>query len=237
MANRALLSAVTGAAAMEAGAAGDAPGSVVPTRKTKCLRANFAMGVSAIGAIIAVVFALMAKNGSEGTGSTGLFICAVVFAILLVMAWFQRSLERQILRFSEENDELRATRNRFDEENKEFDAANKELQKTRDRLDQENKELDAANDRHEKLIDKQEAELKKLNKLYNDSVNMVRQLAMFGDECKELGHDLKDVAGDLKETDDSLGLTADELRKQTEAIAAATAALTRVADTKGSSTS
>ena len=200
------------------------------------LRATIALWICLSGGLLSLVFALLAKSNDEGTGPTGLFIVTVVFLVLAVMSFFQRSLEKQIRRFDEENDELRETRSRLDEENQ-------ELKSTRDRLDQENKEFDAANRKYvasnetfTRQLAEQEENLQHLNKLHNDSVAMIRQLAMYGDECKDFGKDLKEISGDLKETDDSLGLSADELRPQTAAIKAATDALVRASGQARSST-
>lgn len=181
----------------------------------KVLRATVAMGIAAFGAAASLIFAVMAREQCAGAGATGLFVTAIIFAVALVVAWFQRTLEKQIVRLSIAND-------RYDQENKEFSEANRINALENDRLRRNNEELESE-------VDRLGVEAQNLNVLYNQSVNMVRQLALFGDECKTLGHDLKDVASDLKETDDSLGLTAGELERQTAAIRTATAALMKVA--------
>jgi hypothetical protein len=215
MATRALLAAGGTAVAARVAIPGAEPSIAREPRPTQCLRANFAMLVAVIGLVIAIAFSAINGRDTSTPGFTGFIACAVAFAVLVVMAWFQRSLERQILRFSAENDELKYTRERLDQENAEFDAANAKLV--------------TANKQHEELIRQLEGDVTNLNVLYNESVNMVRQLALFGDDCKTLGHSLKEVAGDLKDTDDSLGLTADELRTQAAAISAATNALLQAA--------
>lgn len=172
-----------------------------------CLRSNLALflALSALG--VSLIFAGLAESAGEKTCSSGMFALAALSLLLAILAWFQRSLEKQISRFDQENDELRATKTRLDKENE-------ELADTRRRLDQENKEL--------------AAQVKNLNKLHNDSVAMIRQLAVYGDECREFGRELSGVATDLRETDDSLGLTAEELQKQVRALSAVAGALGRV---------
>ena len=185
----------------------------VPRRK-KCLRTNASMAISGVGAVIALVFAVVSR-ADTGPGSTGLFVCAVAFAILVILAWFQRSLERQVIAFSKENDRLVNSR-------KHLDAENEELKQTRTRLDAENEELKQSNDQLA-------VQVKNLNKLHDDSVKMIRQLALYGDECKNFNKELSGISHELKETDDSLGLTSDELQKQVTALSALTSALTKQA--------
>lgn len=256
MSTQALLKSATivGTAAMATATPGameeGAPQQGNAQHKSTCVRSNIAMAASGIGLLIALVFAFIAKSDDEGTGSTGLFVSAAFFLVLLALAYFQRSLETQIMRFDEENDELRETRRGLDAENEELkatrtklDAENEELRATRAQLDAENEELRGERREFEeeniKLKKEREtfhaenANLKKnvehLNKLHNDSVAMIRQLAMYGDECKEFGKDLKEVASDLHHTDDSLGLSAEEIKKQTAAMAAAVETLTKAA--------
>lgn len=232
MTTRALLGASTAVATMSSSTIERGEGAAPAPAQPRILRSTVAVIVALVGVAVSLIFAVVARGENEGTGATGLFVAAIIFGVAAVVAWFQRSLEKQIIRLSEENDrfgrendELKDTRRRLDQENKEFDEANRINALENERLAKNNAELEAEVARLAK-------EAKNLNALYNQSVNMVRQLAMFGDECKTLGHDLRDVAGDLKDTDDSLGLTAEELSRQTAAIQAATAALTKVAAAK-----
>lgn len=57
-----------------------------------------------------------------------------------------------------------------------------------------------------------------LNKLQRQSVKMIQQLALYGNNCKEVGMSLKDVSKELRETDESLGLTATEMQQQLGAL-------------------
>lgn len=230
------------AAAMAEALVGSPRGAGAAPRRC-CLRATVALWLCAAGALLSAACGIVARGGEPQAGAGGLFTAAALFVVLAIMAMFQRSLERQVLRFDEENDELRATRARLDQENLEFDAANRLLRAQVESAGAENAAFHASNVRLAQNAQgleaslaaaaAQNAEQKKglahLNKLHNDSVAMIRQLALYGDECRSFGKDLKDVASELRETDDSLGLTAGELRQQAAAIQAATAALVAAA--------
>lgn len=195
------------------------------------MRANATLAVSLVGAVVALVF-----GATAGCASAPFFVLAAMLAAVAVLAWFQRGIERQISKFGRENRELRETRAGLD-------AGNEELRKTRAALESENRELRemrvAFGDENRELretraaLDAENLELKghvqNLQKLHNNSVNMIRQLAMYGDECKEFGQELRDISSDLQETDDSLGLTAAEIQKQVKALSAVVAATTRAA--------
>lgn len=163
-----------------------------------------------------------------------------------IFAEQNQQLEETKVAFDKENEELKESRRLLDVENEELketrkllDVENEELKETHKKLDAENEELAQSvakiNDAKESLskenrtlaisvkeLETESEELKtqvaNLNKLHNEGVNMIRQLATYGDSCREFGKDLKNVANDLKHTDDSLGLTAGELDKKVAAL-------------------
>ena len=195
--------------------------------KPKCLRANASLGIACVGLVVAIVFGSISKVAGDDVGAAGQLIGGIVFLTLGILSFFQRSIEAQVIRLSEENDrysqendELKETRTRLDQENKEYDAENKKLRATRTRLDEENREFDESN----RALTEQ---VRNLNQLHNNSVKMIRQLALYGDECKNFGRELGDIKDGLAETDDSLGLTAEELKKQVDALSAVARAIGR----------
>lgn len=192
------------------------------SRKMPCLRSNASMAVALVGLAVAVIFFGIGRG--EGADTMGYIVAGILFLALAVLAYFQRSIERQVIRLDQENDELRETRHRLDQENKEFDEANKRLAQTENEIESDLKELKKVLETEraaaaEKLR-RSEKQLQNLNKLHNDSVAMIRQLALYGDECKDFGKDLREVSSDLRETDESLGLSADELSAQVRALSA-----------------
>lgn len=158
--------------------------------------------------------------------------------------------------FDQENEELKESRRQLDAENAELretrkllDRENEELKSTRLKLDAENKELAnsvvSINRTKEELAAENidlasnvkaledermalQTQVANLNKLHNEGVVMIRQLALYGDSCKHFGKDLKDVADNLHQTDDSLGLTAEELDKKIAALGQVVKTLERV---------
>ena len=180
-------------------------------------RANVTFGLALVAALMALGF-----GATSSSSSTQFYAVAAVIAVAAVLAWFARSLDKQISRLDAENRELSGHVDRLDGENRELsghvdrlDGENRELSGHVDRLDGENKELAES--------------VKKLQKLHNDSVQMIRQLAMYGDECKEFNQDLRHISSDLQETDDSLGLTAEEFSKQLSVLKTVTSSLNSVA--------
>jgi len=167
------------------------------------MRANATLAASLVGAAVALVF-----GATTGCAPAPFFVLAATLAAIAVLAWFQRKIEHQISLFDRENRELVMTRVALD-------AENNELRDTRTALDAENEEL--------------KGHVHNLQVLHNDSVAMIRQLATYGDECKEFGQELRGISSDLQETDDSLGLTAAEIQKQVAALAAVVAATRRAA--------
>lgn len=164
-------------------------------------RANISISLALMGFTMMLALGSSALQTDGAGGSIPLFVCAALFLTLALLGWLQRGLEKQISRFDAENDQLEATRQNLDAENLELKAHVSELK----------------------------AHVANLNKLHNESVRMIRQLAIYGDECKTFGRDLAAITHKLNETDDSLGLTADELRTQVEMLAAVAATLGKTA--------
>lgn len=158
------------------------------------LRANATLGLTLAAALISFAF-----GATASAGANRFFALAALMLVAALLAWFARSLDKQISRLSRENEELSGHVSRLDGENR-------ELSGHVDRLDGENREL--------------AGHVQNLQKLHNDSVRMVRQLALYGDECREFGQNLRDISSNLHETDSSLGLTADELESQVAALKA-----------------
>jgi len=177
-----------------------------------CLKANFAMASAAAGLMVAL--------GQQAAGCLAAlgWIQAAAFLLLLGLAWRQRTVERQVNLFGAENDELRETRKQIDgeigelrEARQAIDAELDELREARTALDSENEEL-----KHQ---------VSRLNRLHNESVAMIQNLALYGDKCKQFGKELKTVSTALKQTDNSLGLTAEEFASLLPAFQAAAAAM------------
>lgn len=188
---------------------------------------------SSFGIILSILFGFFARaNDDSDATEYSLYANAILFGIILIISWLYRSLEKQLSTFAEENDELRETGNKLEDTEKELsktqdeiEKIKEELQETRNRLSIERQEFDQENDELRaslKRFDEENKELTtqvaNLNKLHNKSVNMIQQLALYGDECKTFGKDLKDTASDLKHTDESLGLTSKEFTKKLVAL-------------------
>jgi septal ring factor EnvC (AmiA/AmiB activator) len=195
-------------------------------------KANISLVLSIMGMGVALIFGLIAKGGNVDSLEYVLYGLSILFALLCGISYMYRSMERQLGLFSKENNELQKTREGLDQENDELkksriaiDKENDELRETRIALDRENEELSSTTASLNVIrddLDAENGELKvqvgNLNLLHNKSVDMMRQFALYGDDCKTLGHDLKDISSELKHTDDSLGLTADELDKKVKAL-------------------
>ena len=121
--------------------------------------------------------------------------------------------------------QLENTRKKLNEEREEFDHENEEQRdsilkmKDQNHLFQEDiKRLSVIETKLLKDNDSLVKQVENLNELHNKSTNMIRQLAMYGDDCKTFGKDLKETADNLKDTDDSLGLTSEELSRKIKAL-------------------
>lgn len=176
------------------------------------------MALAAAGLLLGLCFGTLAYAAGDELPAAGLFGSALLCLALLVLSYFQRSLERQVRRFDQENDELRTTRRQLDAENEELKQGNKELKQGNKELKQNNAELATTSAAMREQV-------QHLNRLHNDSVAMIRQLALYGDTCKDFGRELGGIALSLHETDDSLGLQAHELEKQVAALGAVARAL------------
>lgn len=96
------------------------------------------------------------------------------------------------------------------------DAQMDELERLRTLASEQRQQIDALSKQAENL-----------NRLQRESVRMIQQLALYGDECREFNVSLKDISKDLRDTDTSLGLTAKEMGDQLNALASIVSALER----------
>jgi hypothetical protein len=81
-------------------------------------------------------------------------------------------------------------------------------------------------DEQKRRIEQLSVQAQNLNTLQRESVRMIQQLALYGEESKALGVSLADVSRDLRETDESLEVTQHEMAQQVNALRFITAALT-----------
>ncbi len=80
-------------------------------------------------------------------------------------------------------------------------------------------------DEQRRRIEQLTVQAQNLNTLQRESVRMIQQLALYGEESKALGVSLADVSRDLRETDESLEVTQHEMAQQVNALRFITAAL------------
>ena len=88
-----------------------------------------------------------------------------------------------------------------------YTATEEELQQLRELVVDQREQIDAL---------KQQAE--NLNRLQRESVRMIQDLALYGNECQQFGVTLSDISKELRATDDSLGLTATEMQQQLDTL-------------------
>ena len=88
-----------------------------------------------------------------------------------------------------------------------YTATEEELQQLRALVVDQREQIEAL---------KQQAE--NLNRLQRESVRMIQDLALYGNECQQFGVTLSDISKELRATDDSLGLTATEMQQQLDTL-------------------
>lgn len=155
------------------------------------------------------------------------------------------STERR--KFEEENEELTQTKEGFDltleaykkqlaQVQAAHHAAREELQQLQFISEESNarvEQLERINAAQDNKIAEMAKQLDNLNELQRKSTRMIQMLAVYGDECKNMGLSLKDTAATIRKTDKSLGLTAGEMSAQVKALKSVTEALKQVAAAQG----
>ncbi len=141
--------------------------------------------------------------------------------------------------FAVQNSMLRTTVEAFRVQNDEYKLYVTETQQLNTRLSDEISELGKLREvsageisQLRRLCDEQKIRIEQLtvqaqnlNTLQRESVRMIQQLALYGEESKALGVSLSEVSKELRETDDSLEITQQEMAQQVTALRFITLAL------------